>query len=249
MGESVNLEVKFNSKILVDNREYHNSPTDTLKTDFINALLGTDSTPLTMIDRIVLVDTAGAERDSATLTSADWTVDTVNRRISTSKAITATASYTFNRVRLKSGTKTYFEASVESRSVSSGTVVNVSVVITMSITWSVLAQPPGASTVVRSGVLELNTLRRLAGVTANITLHRASWGMVYPTQLVGQFGLTKSIAERRAYHDARNFTSSGSLRYVFVENTTPEVVIEIDFGTTYTVTTSDTCSINIVFGI
>jgi len=103
------------------------SPTTTFKNDFAQALY--NGTGLSAINKLVLVDTGGTERDYTT----SLTFNIVGDSLQVQGSISITASYTIAKVRLYSGTKLYFDTSVsEQKSVSSGDTV----VATVSITYS-----------------------------------------------------------------------------------------------------------------
>jgi hypothetical protein len=102
------------------------SPTDTLKTDYATALY--NGTGLTAIDRLVLVDTGGTERDYTT----SLTFNVVGGSLQVQGSISITASYTIAKVRAYSGTKLYLDTAVsEQKTVSSGDTV----VATLSFTY------------------------------------------------------------------------------------------------------------------
>jgi len=113
------------------------SPTSTLRENLARALY--DGTGLTAIDRLVLVDTGGVERDYTTT----LTFTIVGDSLQVQGSISITASYTIARVRLYSGTKLYFDTPVEQKPVSSGDTV----VATVSITYSLSGTLPNYSIV------------------------------------------------------------------------------------------------------
>lgn len=105
----------------------YNSPTDTLKTDLANALY--NGTGLGTLNKLVLVDNAGNERDNSTSLSFIDTSDGVK----VSATITASGSYTISRVRLYS-TKLYYDTSLSSPvSVNSGDSVAVEVTLKLTL--------------------------------------------------------------------------------------------------------------------
>jgi hypothetical protein len=102
------------------------SPTDVLRSDYATALYS--GTGLTAIDKLVLVDTAGTERDYTT----SLTFNVVGGSLQIQGSISVTASYTIAKVRAYSGTKLYLDTAVtEQKSVSSGDTV----VATLSFTY------------------------------------------------------------------------------------------------------------------
>jgi hypothetical protein len=102
------------------------SPTGVLRTDYATALYS--GTGLTAIDKLVLVDTAGTERDYTT----SLTFNVVGGSLQIQGSISITASYTIAKVRAYSGTKMYLDTAVtEQKSVSSGDTV----VATLSFTY------------------------------------------------------------------------------------------------------------------
>ncbi|MEM2483096.1 MAG: hypothetical protein QW365_08390 [Candidatus Nezhaarchaeales archaeon] len=116
-----------------------NSPTDQFKDDVVYDV-GSDYSPvLDKIDKLVLVDTAGTERDYTTPTA---TLDYGNARVTLTGTVTASASYTCNRVRAYSGTKCYFEYTLSpSVSISSGVTYRVTYIITLSISLTSSSPP------------------------------------------------------------------------------------------------------------
>jgi hypothetical protein len=109
----------------------HGSPTATLRQHIIRALY--DGTSLGAIDKIVLVDDAGVERDSTT--SLGRTVSA--NQLTITASISITASYSIAKVRSYRGTTLYFETALASPiPVSSGDTVSVTLTITVSISGS-----------------------------------------------------------------------------------------------------------------
>lgn len=106
------------------------SPTTTFRLDLAADIRGT--TTLSTINKVVLVDTGGVERDYSSISTSDWSIS-VNTA-SAVKNISITASYTFNMIRLYAGAKKYFEASVVSRSVTPGQTVRVGIGIIITAT-------------------------------------------------------------------------------------------------------------------
>jgi hypothetical protein len=104
------------------------SPQDPLFDDIVNEV-GSNTTYVSQINKIVLVDNTGAERDYTT--SLSYSNPSGNQaRISGS--ISITASYTVSYVRAYAGSKKYFETSW-SRTVSSGDAVDVTLTITINV--------------------------------------------------------------------------------------------------------------------
>jgi len=120
MGKVVRLSPSVGAKL-------SSSPTDTFKIDYATALY--NGTALGAINKLVLVDTAGTERDYTT----SLTFNIVGDSLQVQGSVSITASYTIAKVRLYSGTKMYFDTAVsEQKSVASGDTV----VATVSITYN-----------------------------------------------------------------------------------------------------------------
>ncbi|MEM4570123.1 MAG: hypothetical protein QXE66_02315 [Desulfurococcaceae archaeon] len=102
------------------------SPTSTLRNHLLYALY--NGTQLGSLTKMVLVDTAGSERDYTTTLNF-----TVGDSLVVQGTITVTASYTIAKVRLYSGTNLYFDTPVsEQKAVSPGDTVTATVTITLS---------------------------------------------------------------------------------------------------------------------
>lgn len=129
-------------KLGVNNRETstRGSPTTTVRQHVIRALY--DGTGLKKIDRIVLVDTAGNERDSTTSLQYSRYIN----ELTITCSITATASYTIAKVRAYAETDLYFETTPDQQPpVSAGYRVDVTLKITVnmsgSVTYDSVSQP------------------------------------------------------------------------------------------------------------
>ena len=126
----------------------HGSPTTTVRQHVIRALY--DGTQLSKIDKIVLVDSGGTERDSTTSLSYSISTDTNKATLRITCTISITASYTIARVRSYSGTNLYFDTSLAtSVSVSAGDSASVTLDITISfsgtLTYGTISASASAS--------------------------------------------------------------------------------------------------------
>jgi hypothetical protein len=99
LGLNVSGEIKLGER----SSKLKGTPTVTVRRHVIRALY--DGTSLKRIDRIVLVDTAGNERDSTTNLNYSRHIN----KLTITCSITATASYTIARVRAYAGTDLYFD--------------------------------------------------------------------------------------------------------------------------------------------
>jgi len=106
----------------------HNTPTATLLQHIADALY--NGTNLTALSKIVLVDSAGAEKDYTTNLTF-----TVEDTLKIEGTISVTASYTVAYIRTYAGTNKYFESSV-SFSVASGDQVQITITISLSASGS-----------------------------------------------------------------------------------------------------------------
>jgi len=112
------------------------SPTVTARRHVIRALY--DGTELKKIDKIVLVDTSGVERDSTTSLSYSRNVN----ELTITCSITASSSYTVSRVRAYAGSDLYFETTPSTQpSVPAGYKVDVELKITASMSGSLDNRP------------------------------------------------------------------------------------------------------------
>jgi len=106
----------------------HNTPSSTLLTHIADALYSGSN--LSALNKIVLVDNTGAEKDSTT--SLTFTVGDTLQVVGT---ISATASYTVNYIRTYAGTNKYFESAV-SFSVALGDQVQITITISLTASGS-----------------------------------------------------------------------------------------------------------------
>jgi hypothetical protein len=109
----------------------HGSPTTTVRQHVISALA--NGTNLGKIDKIVLVDSGGTERDSTTSLSYSISTGTNQATLTITCTISITAAYTVAKVRAYSGTNLYFDTSLStSINVNSGDSASVTLTITIS---------------------------------------------------------------------------------------------------------------------
>mgnify|MGYP000285863818 CR=1 FL=1 len=141
----------------------HSSPQDPLLNDIVNEV-GSDTTYISKITKIVLVDSGGTERDSTE--SLDYTDNTGASppEVAVHGVIDITENYTVASVRLYAGTKLYFETAW-SKAVEAGDKVEVTVTIRMEVTGSLSGTTTG-SLGSAEGLIK-NVLKALIGVTRN----------------------------------------------------------------------------------
>ncbi|MCC6057029.1 MAG: hypothetical protein LM583_10175 [Desulfurococcaceae archaeon] len=109
----------------------HGSPTTTVRQHVIRALY--DGTLLSRIDKIVLVDSAGTERDYTTSLSYSISTGTNQATLTITCTISITAAYTVAKVRAYSGTNLYFDTALSTTiSVNAGDSASVTLSITIS---------------------------------------------------------------------------------------------------------------------
>jgi hypothetical protein len=137
MGSRLNLV----SNVVVSSGDVkevaHASPTTQVRLDLMSSFAG-DTTKPTTLSKVILVDTGGAERDSATISTTDWSTTSITNgyRATCTKTINITANYSIAKVRLYGDTTLYFEYTLPSAiAVTSGSVVYVT--ITIDATWSI----------------------------------------------------------------------------------------------------------------
>jgi hypothetical protein len=128
LGFNVSGEIKLGGR----SSQLKGSPTTTVRQHVIRALY--DGTGLKKIDRIVLVDTAGNERDSTTSLQYNRYIN----KLTITCSITATASYTIAKVRAYAGADLYFETVPDQQPpVSAGYKVDVTLEIVVNMSGSV----------------------------------------------------------------------------------------------------------------
>ena len=155
MGVGVRIDSK--AELVVNDMRItsHGSPTTQLKQDLVSSL-GGDSTKPSVINKVVLVDSGGVERDSATISTTDWSLSNITngKRATCSKTISITASYTVAKIRLYADTLLYFEYTLSTtQSVTSGSQVTVAITIdvTLSISHTAGGTLVGASVTTWAG--------------------------------------------------------------------------------------------------
>ena len=122
------IESELSVKIKDKELRQHNTPQSILLTHIADALY--NGTNLSALDKIVLVDSAGVERDYTTNLTFN-----VGYTLQVTATITASASYTVNAVRTYSGTNVYFESSV-SFTVNTGDQVQITITISLTLSGS-----------------------------------------------------------------------------------------------------------------
>jgi hypothetical protein len=109
----------------------HGSPTTTVRQHVISALA--NGTNLGKIDKIVLVDSAGTERDYTTSLSYSISTGTNRATLTITCTISITAAYTVAKVRAYSGTNLYFDTALSTTiNVNAGDTASVTLTITIS---------------------------------------------------------------------------------------------------------------------
>jgi hypothetical protein len=212
------VNVGLSATVELNNKVAHASLTDVLKMDLINAILGDDSTPLTGINKIVLVDSAGAERD---VLSVAPTTSPANRVIGSTE-FTATKSYTCTAVRLYSGGKKYFEATLPSAvSITAYTKYRVSFAVDVKADFFVSWSP--SSVLSATETLSAKIANRLAGGTASVTLDKVRYISDTGAVLL-EVRLAKDVTKEAFGHPVAYFTASGYLAYIKILNTAGEDV-------------------------
>ena len=128
LGFNVSGEIKLPGR----SSQLKGSPTTTVRQHVIRALY--DGTLLKKIDKIVLVDTAGNERDSTTSLQYSRYIN----KLTITCSITATASYTIAKVRAYAGADLYFETTPDQQPpVNAGYRVDVTLEIVVNMSGSV----------------------------------------------------------------------------------------------------------------
>jgi hypothetical protein len=241
----IDVNVRLDAVVGLNSEVAHASPTDTLKSDVITALLS-DSSVLTGIDKLVVVDSGGVERDSVTVATADFQPVTGGYKVS--KQFKASASYTAAKVRAYSGTKLYFEGSLPSPvSVVANATYTLTFTFTVSLSISVFQSP---STVQSTGEnISVVIARRLIGEYAdsygnqyNLVVDKV-WYMTPDGAIIMEVPLTRDLSTKTFGHPARAFPSSTVLGKIQV-NCVYEVAGFYIVIAPINVTTADTISMS-----
>jgi hypothetical protein len=188
VGWAINIKFVTSEKVTINGKyipKIGGSPLSGLRSDITNEMLkGIRTLPsthyLTLIDKIVFVDTASTERDDIGLndlpiypndTTTNYEIDLANKTIKVKGQITATESYSVAKVRLYSGSKLYFEYTLSTtQPVSNGSVYNVVYTITLSATDTSSGTNASAFSFDPTIIL-----MKLAGVKASSTDELYTW--------------------------------------------------------------------------
>jgi hypothetical protein len=109
----------------------HGSPTTTVRQHVISALA--NGTNLGTINKIVLVDSGGTERNYTTSLSYSISTGTNQATLTITCSISITAAYTVAKVRAYSGTNLYFDTALSTTiNVNAGDTASVTLTITIS---------------------------------------------------------------------------------------------------------------------
>lgn len=210
----------------------HGSPTDTLRAHVIDALyLGAN---LGKIDKVVFFD-GTSERDGTTPTTVINYSKPSPDQVQISCNITATANYTIQSVRLYSGSILYFEIGGVNQAVTSGTVVSVTVTITVQLVPSLTGDLSGATIGTQNitpwvadtliGTSRLSDLR-IANILINLPATEGS--------------LQTSRPDPRTLRVFKSFlvTQSGTLTKVYLVNSAQNTILDISLSKSYAVNTT-----------
>ena len=209
--------------------EAHGSPTTSLKLDLLRSLNGDASKPATL-NKIVLVDAEGDERDHAALSSTGWSFTGAAswRKAYQPASITCTASYTVAKIRLYGDTSLYFEHTLpQPIEVLDGSTINATVNITVTVTLqhvqggeNAAAQPLAAypQTLIRRFTTGEDRGRKINRVTL--------WdGDAYVAMLIGSTSIDEAMLR---YSLTASFTPASSVtidRYRYVIELGPDVAL------------------------
>ncbi|PNV80624.1 MAG: hypothetical protein C0179_05465 [Fervidicoccus sp.] len=214
------------------------SPTSTLINDIYSELFA--STPSAVVGALSsyeIYDATNVFICSNTLSSTDFTVDTVNSKISFSKTCTAQNPGTVATANIYAGTKQYFSTPVPSTSVNAGDTVVLNWSLTVSTSHSTSTTGLSVSSVDSSGLRTL-LLQILAGqrpTNATLTLITAKW-MAGTTTLLSA-SLSRDATNHVVSHGSLNFTASGNLDSVIIDANNYSGVIKYSLVAVSVVTT------------
>jgi len=128
------MQFKIDSHVEIGKLKAPGSPTNILREHLMYSFSGDTTKPLTL-SRLVLVDTAGAERDYASIDPAKWSMPVVGSRRQT-VIVLITSNYSVSLIRLYAGTNIYFEYTLpEPYPVTSGSKLAVTVTIKVSLSF------------------------------------------------------------------------------------------------------------------
>lgn len=242
------IGIKTNVELSIENKTIHASPTSNYIDKLAREITATPGSlyPLT---RIVLVDNAGAERDTITVSSTDWSVSSTSMTVT--KDFTASASYTCTKIRLYTVTgEMYFEGTISAISITANLSYRVTATISISINASITVTPGVTVQSVGTTTLAQNIINKLAGRSSNsITINRIRYLGADATSTRLEQQTTNSISPPTIYHPTTNFTNSGTWQYIALVSTDATAVVVIAFSSYVSVTTSDTVNLQITFNL
>jgi len=237
--------VKIKAEMKINGVRIHASPQPDLKSDICNEV-GSNSTYIGAINKIVLVDSSGSERDSTTSLSVSYPA---SNQVQFTCSISITASYTVSYVRAYSGTKKYFETSW-TKGVSSGDAVNITLTVTINASGSLSGSTTGS---ISAGTFEIQIANALGGGTrvqiglATAKLYTADGG------LLGTFTFVRSIdlANYRVTGDTGVVSPSniGNASYVGFLNSAGNALIAFYFDKEISISTNTRVKITYTFSV
>lgn len=206
----------------------HGSPTATLKKHVLDALQS--GINLGKIDKVVLVAGIYGEQDSTTvLTITKPSSDQVN----VSCNITASTSYTITAIRLYSGTNIYFEIGGLNQAVNTGTVVNVSVTITVQLVPTLTGDLSGATISIQN--ITPYIADTLAGTSrlAELKINTININLPYSTS--GTLQVSRPSDTELNVSKSFVVSTAGTLTKVYLVGggTTPATLLEFTLSKSY----------------
>lgn len=224
-------------------KELHASPQDALFDDICNEV-GSDTTYISSLSKIVLVDSGGTERDYTTTLSFSQPAE---NQLKVECSISITASYTVSYVRAYAGTKKYFETSW-SKSVSSGDVVNITLTITVSTSGSLSGSTTGSITV---NNMSSNIAKALGGITRDqIGLKTVKVLSTQVTEMLSAtFTRTIDLPNNRVTGDTGTVSpsSAGYAKYMVYQNSAGTGILGWTFDTTVDIPSIATTRLKITY--
>jgi hypothetical protein len=239
--ELIHIMLIRNNTIAYETLVETNSPTNQLKADIASEVTATSPTNVvTPLNRITAIS-GGIDRDSATLSPSDFTIQETPPRLRVRKDIPITSSYVIDKVVLYSGSKPYFETTLSPPlSVNSGDILRVDWLIQLLVG---LVSPTGifvgALAVSDQFVSALNHILAQNRGTRNLIAERIVALQVIPPAVLLDAPTTNDPTNKKIKLPPTPFTASGNLGQVKIYGSRVPYNIEIRLQNLIAVTTEN----------
>jgi len=243
--------IKITGSLMVNGRTVgHSSPMEALKDDLVTEM-GTGTKTLAKIDKLVVVDNNGNERDSTTSLSY---IDNSPDNVQIKGTITISASYTVAKIRAYAGSKLYFETSY-SVNVNAGDKLDITLTVTVSVSCSLSGSARQSSCDTygfRSAFLKaLIGASRPAIYPKKANLYR--WSDVAGGYIVG-LSITlalsyDTVANKVTGSGSKTSTSSFNAEYLTYEDDEGNIFFSQTFATPLAIYVNTTVNISMEFTV